>query len=40
MAAALVGMVASTPLEKVEGETNLNNIKGWTFHHDSEGEGK
>ena len=25
-AAALVGMVASTSLEKVEGETNLNNI--------------
>jgi len=28
MAAALVGMVASTPLEKIEGETLLNVVEG------------
>ena len=28
MAAALVGMIASDPLEKVEGETLLNAVEG------------
>merc|ERR1712203_550498 len=37
---ALVGMVASIPLEKGEGETNLNNInRTWKFRYDKEGQG-